>query len=594
MENALERRLATILAADIVGYSRLMAADEESVVDRLRAIRQTVIDPVLAEREGRIVKTMGDGLLVEFTSPVEAVRAAISVQNAVNAAEAARAADDRMQFRIGVHFGDVLVDGDDLLGDVVNVAARLETLSLVGGVCVSRTVRDMISGKVDGELTDLGPQMVKNMPEPVEVWRVEVAGAVAAPATTRAVNPSIAVLPFASRSADPEDGFLADGIVEDVTNELSRFRALTVIARASARGYSADGRDISAIGRALGARYLVEGSVRRAGERLRVTAQLIDAEMGAQIWSGRWDRLTADLFDLQDELTSAIVTAVEPELGAHERTLARRKPTENLTAWELCQRGYAAFGDYSEESMDEASNLLKRSAAADPNFALPRALLSRVSNIRIASGRSKDPSADIAEGLRWAEEALAIDDRLEMAHLSRAIIMAMKGDDAVARSAIDAALALNPNHPGCHHGMALVQLYSRDPDGALMVKHAKSALRLSPKDPTAHAMAFMVANGHLLESYDFADPDFAEAVLAASRYQGADYYVFLQAGTAMIAQSREDEARAFIAEAMKRRPDMTMAKYWASFHFPVKDRLFRINDENGNSEKMIALGLPRD
>lgn len=218
---------------------------------------------------------------------------------------------------------------------------------------------------------------------------------------------------------------------------------------------------------------------------------------------------------------------MEPELGVHERTLARRKPTDNLTAWELCQRGYGAFGDYSTESMDAASTLLQKSVDADPDFALPRALLSRIRNIRIASGRSDDPGTDIEEGLRWADEALAIDDRLAMAHLSRAIILAMKGDDDAARAAIDAALALNANHPGCHHGMALVQLFSKNPDCALMVKHAERALKLSTKDPTAHVMVFMVANGYLLKSYDFADPDFAEAVLAASRYQGADFYVFL-------------------------------------------------------------------
>ena len=590
----MERRLTTILAADIAGYARLMAADEEAVVDRLKALRTRVIDPAVNERGGRIVKTMGDGLLIEFASPVEAVRAAIAVQVATNAAEAAMPEDQRMLFRIGVHFGDVMVDGDDLLGDVVNVAARLETLSPVGGLCVSRAVREMIEGKVAADLTDIGPQRVKNIPEPVDVWRVEVAGAVAPAEKPRTPSPSIAVLPFTSRSPDPDDAFLADGIVEDVTNELSRFRALTVIARASARGYQADDRDIPAIGRALGARYLVEGSVRRAGERLRVTAQLIDAETGVQIWSDRWDRLTADLFDLQDELTSAIVTAVEPELGAHERTLARRKPTDSLTAWELCQRGYAAFGDYSTESMDAAATLLKRSVTADPEFALPRALLSRVSNVRIASGRSDDPGADIAEGLRWADEALTIDDRLEMAHLSRAIILAIKGESEAALASINSALALNSNHPGCHHGMTLVQLFSPEPDAELMTKHAKTALQLSPKDPTAHAMQFALANGFLFRNYDFADPDFGAAILAASRYPRADYYVFLQAATAMIAQSRDDEARSLIAEALKRRPDMTMAKYWAVLRFPIKDRLFRINEENGNSERMIALGLPRD
>jgi adenylate cyclase len=322
----MDRRLTTILAADLVGYSRLMAADEEGVIARLRAARSEVIDPAIAEAGGRIVKTMGDGLLVEFGSPVAAVRTALVVQRAMAARETGPE-ERRLTFRIGVNLGDIVIDGDDILGDGVNIAARLETLAPPGGLCISRTVHDQVRGKLDAVLTPLGPQPVKNLPEPVEVWRVEVEGARTAPVVNTGQRPSVAVLPFDNMSRDADQDFLADGIVEDVISELSRFRDLTVIARNSSFSFRGQALDVRKIAQELGVRYVVEGSVRRSGDRLRLTAQLIDASDGSHLWAGRWDRTMADLFDLQDELTRAIVSAVAPEVSAHERSLARKKPT---------------------------------------------------------------------------------------------------------------------------------------------------------------------------------------------------------------------------------------------------------------------------
>ena len=282
-----------------------------------------MIDPALAEAGGRIVKTMGDGLLVEFGSPVAAVRAALLVQRAMAARETGPE-DQRLTFRIGVNLGDIVIDGDDILGDGVNVAARLETLAPAGGLCISRAVHDQVRGKLDAVLTPLGPQPVKNMPEPVEVWRVEIEGVEPTSTVRPGAQPSIAVLPFDNMSRDADQDFLADGIVEDVISELSRFRDLTVIARNSSFSFRGQALDIRKIAQELGVRYVVEGSVRRSGDRLRLTAQLIDASDGSHLWAGRWDRTMADLFDLQDELTQAIVTAVAPEISAHERALARQ------------------------------------------------------------------------------------------------------------------------------------------------------------------------------------------------------------------------------------------------------------------------------
>lgn len=335
----MDRKLTTILAADLAGFSRLMAADEEDIINRMRAARKEIIDPTIATCGGRIIKTMGDGLLVEFASPVQALRSALGMQREMHAHETTEVEASRLKFRIGINLGDVVIDGEDVLGDAVNIAARLESLAPVGGICISRAVFEQVKGRIDAEMTTLGPQAVENMPEPVDVWRVEVEGAEASkPAQVAAERPSIAVLPFANMSADQDQEFLADGIVEDVTTELSRFRSLMVIARNSTFAYKGASQDVRRIGKELGARYVVEGSVRRGGNRLRVTAQFIEASSGMQVWAGKWDRTLEDIFDLQDELTHAIVTAVEPELGAHERRLARARPTDSLTSWELCQR----------------------------------------------------------------------------------------------------------------------------------------------------------------------------------------------------------------------------------------------------------------
>ena len=330
----MERRLTTIVAADLVGYSRLVAADEEAVIERFRDLRLAVVAPNISKAKGRIVKTMGDGLLIEFPSPEAALRAAQSVQTEMAAREASHAPDLRLTFRIGINWGEVIVDGDDVLGDVVNIAARLESLAPPGGICLSQAARGRIRDDFPAEFSPLGLQYVKNMPTPVDVWNVKVDGVTAAPNTPvpRNLRPSVAVLAFDNLSGESEDGYLADGLVEDVLTQLSRFRSLFVIARNSSFSYKGTHKDVRQIAHELGVRYVVEGSVRRSGHRIRVSVSLVDADRGTQLWSGRWDRDLSDLFELQDELTRAIVIEIAPQLGANERALARTRPTESLTA----------------------------------------------------------------------------------------------------------------------------------------------------------------------------------------------------------------------------------------------------------------------
>lgn len=589
----MDRKLTTILAADLVGYSRLMAADEEGVINRMRAARKEIIDPAIATCDGRIIKTMGDGLLVEFVSPVQALRSALGIQREMHAHENTEVEESRLKFRIGINLGDVVIDGEDVLGDAVNIAARLESLAPVGGICISRAVFEQVKGRIDAEMTTLGLQAVKNMPEPVDVWRVEVEGAEASkPAQVAAERPSIAVLPFANMSADQDQEFLADGIVEDVTTELSRFRSLMVIARNSTFAYKGASQDVRRIGKELDARYVVEGSVRRGGDRLRVTAQLIEASSGMHVWAGKWDRTLEDIFDLQDELTHAIVTAVEPELGAHERRLARARPTDSLTSWELCQRCWPKLAEYNPESLDEAAVLLRASAKTDPNFALPRALLARVSNVRVAIGLP-DPSTTIAEGLVWAREALAIDDRLEVAHGNLAVLLAMSGQAEEAADAAATAIALNPNNAFCHHATALAEMFKARPDTTKMVAGGETAMRLSPKDPTAHAFQNIVTIGHLIAHLDHGHPAYQESARAAARHPGAPWYVHLQAAQVEALAGDEGAARKHIETALSLLPTLTMETYRHVFKFPAAEKLFALGDSSGMTERLIDLGLPR-
>jgi adenylate cyclase len=335
MVEQVERRLAAVLAADVAGYSRLMGADEEGTLARLKAIRKSLVDPAIAAHRGRVVKTTGDGMLVVFASAVDAARSAIEVQRSMSSENAGVQQDSRIEFRIGIHIGDIMIDDSDIFGDGVNIAARLEGIARPGGVCISDDAYRQIRGKVDMACDDLGPQVLKNIAEPMRVWQVEfdqdAARALAerAPALALPDKPSIAVLPFQNMSGDPEQEYFADGMVEEIITALSRFKMLFVIARNSSFAYKGRAVDIKQVGRELGVRYVLEGSVRKAAGRVRITGQLIDAANGSHLWADRFEGDLNDVFALQDEVTSKVVSAIQPKLLQTEIELAARRRTGN-------------------------------------------------------------------------------------------------------------------------------------------------------------------------------------------------------------------------------------------------------------------------
>ena len=375
-----ERRLAAILSADVAGYSRLMGADEEGTLERLKALHRELVDPKIGEHHGRIVKTMGDGLLVEFPSVVEAVSCALAVQRAIVERNVATSEEKRIAFRIGVNLGDIIVEDGDIHGDGVNIAARLEGIAELGGICISEDAFRQVRGKVDAEFADLGEQNLRNITRPIRVYRALLNQRPAAPASTLPLpdKPSIAVLPFQNISGDPEQEYFADGMVEEIITALSKVRWFFVIARNSSFTYKGRTVDVKQVGRELGVHYVLEGSVRRAGNRLRITAQLVEAAAGTHVWAERYDRELADIFVLQDEITERVVAAIEPELYAAEHFRSQRKPPENLDAWECVIRALSHVGEVTRAGMAEAEALCRRAVAIAPAYGQAHCMLARV------------------------------------------------------------------------------------------------------------------------------------------------------------------------------------------------------------------------
>src|SRR5438876_3635389 len=364
-----ERRLAAILAADVVGYSRLIGLDEEGTLERLKAHRRQLVDPKIAEHRGRIVKTTGDGMLVEFASVVDAVRCATEVQLAIAERNTGVGGDSRIELRIGINLGDVIVEGDDLYGDGVNIAARIEALADPGGVFVSNAVHDHVRDRLPFVLEDLGEQQVKNIARPVQVYRVRDVGVQTpvAPALPLPDKPSIAVLPFANMSGDPEQEYFADGMVEEIITALSRIRWLFVIARNSTFKYKGHAVDVKRVSRELGVRYVLEGSVRKAAKRVRITAQLIEAETGVHVWADRFDGTLEDVFDIQDKVASSVAGVIEPALQAAETARSANRPTTDLTAYDLYLRAYAMALSPGRQ-ISEALRLMEQAITRDPRY----------------------------------------------------------------------------------------------------------------------------------------------------------------------------------------------------------------------------------
>ncbi len=477
----MERRLAAILVADVVGYSRLMEIDEEGTLAALKAHRTEFIDPVVAKHGGRTVKLMGDGALVEFPSAVAAVACAAEIQGGMVERNAGVPGDSRIEFRIGINLGDVIVEGDDIYGEGVNIAARVEGLAEPGGVCLSAKVYHEVDGKLDLTFDDLGFKAIKNIAEPLRVYRLAGEGpAHGAPSTSEAPplpdKPSIAVLPFTNMSGDPEQEYFSDGITEDIITELSRFPELFVIARNSAFVFKGKAIDIKDAGHKLGVRYLVEGSVRKAGNRVRITAQLIDASTGGHIWADRYDRELEDIFEVQDDVVRAIVAVLPGRIADANIAQSRRKPTENLSALDCLMRGNY-FAPRRGDGHDRAIAAYQKAIELDPNCAAAYAGIAytEVKKIWDLSTSDDDP---ISRAYDNARKALAIDDNDYRSHGVMGLIFFERGEHEPARQHLERALTLNPNSTLIMGYWALFLAYTGEPEGA--IETYNRAARLDP------------------------------------------------------------------------------------------------------------------
>ena len=474
-----ERKLAAIFAADIAGYSRLMAHDEIGTLDRLKACR-VILDGLIASHRGRIFNTAGDSVVADFASAVDAVQCAVAVQAAIVTENAGRAADEPMQFRIGVHVGDVIVDGSNLLGDSVNIAARLEALAEPGSIYVSAPARDHIGNKLPLGFDDLGDQQVKNIAQAIRVYRVQAETLAAKPIAALPLpdKPSIAVLPFHNMSGDPEQEYFADGMVEEIITALSRIRWFFVIARNSTFTYKGRAVDVKEVGRELGVRYVLEGSVRKAGNRIRVTAQLVEAATGNHVWAERYDRDLADIFAVQDEITERVVAAIEPELYAAEQVRSQSKPPDSLDAWECVIRALSRIGQGTHNENTEAEALCRRAIAIAPGYGKAHSLLAWALLRR--SDWSGDMKTILPEASAEARIALGLDDRDPWAHLAHGVVLFRMRHQGEAERAYRRAVDLNPNFALAHARLAGSLAMQGTHQEA--VDSAEHALRQSPRD----------------------------------------------------------------------------------------------------------------
>lgn len=472
----------------MVGYSRLMSADEEGTLARQKSHRAELIDPEITNHGGRIVKTMGDGLLVEFPSVVDAVRCAVTVQTAMLGREAGVPDDMSIRYRMGINLGDIVIEGDDILGDGVNVAARLEGLAQPGGICVADSVYRSVRGKIDADFDDLGEQQLKNIAGPLRVWRWAPA-AVSPPLSAGGQDagalglpdkPSIAVLPFTNMSGDAEQEYFADGMAEDIITELSRMPWFFVIARNSSFTYKGQAVDVKQVGREMGVAYVLEGSVRKAGNRLRINAQLIDAATGNHVWAERYDREIADIFDIQDEITQAITGAVAPEFVSAELRKSRQKDPSQLNAWECVMRGRAHVWKLGRQDAAIARQLFEKAVSLSPGSGMGASDLALVDFLDAFYGWSESREQSLKAMVKTAEKAVALDDNdpLALTILAWAYNFALKWDEALAT--VDRAIALSPNFAPAIGIRGAILACADEPD--LGIKAVNDAIRLSPRD----------------------------------------------------------------------------------------------------------------
>jgi adenylate cyclase len=557
MPRHVDRRLTTILAADVAEYSRLMRADEDATLRGLTACR-AIIEALVAEHRGRIANTAGDALLAEFPSAVDGLVCAVAVQRAITKQNEDFPPERRMLFRIGVHCGDVIPRDGDLFGDAVNIAARLQALAEPGGICVSAAVREHVGPRVSAAFADAGLQRVKNIAEPVHVFRVLPRGAggpstaTAAPLPSLPDKPSVAVLPFTNMSADPDQEYFADGVAEDIITALSRFPSLFVIARNSSFTYKGRAVDVKQVGRELGVRYVLEGSLRKAGNRIRVTAQLIEATTGTHVWADRYDRDLADIFAVQDEITTAVTVAIAPAIADAELQRAMRKPPGSLDAWGAYQRGLWHLGQFNADHTVLAERFFEQAIELDGSFA------GGYSGLAAAQLQAANTfmQRDLTETLRSAEilarKAVSLDGADADALTCLGRVRLTQGDYQGARSAIEQAIALNPNLAIAHGTLGGTLVFSGHPrEGLVALEHG---LRLDPRHPRAGVILNQVVIGLYLSR------DYEGAVEAARRVLRAypDHPLVYRWLAAALGQlGRVEEAR----EALKKAVSLSPASF---------------------------------
>jgi adenylate cyclase len=579
------RKLAAILAADVAGYSRLMGSDEEGTLERLKAHRRELIDPKIAEHHGRIVKTTGDGMLVEFASIVDAVRCAVEVQHSMSVRNSDVAGDHRIEFRVGVNLGDIIIDGDDIHGDGVNIAARLEAMAEPGTVCVSAGAWEQARGKVPFGANDLGEHQLKNIERPVRVFRI--ASGASATVTRKPLplpdKPSIAVLPFQNLSGDPEQEYFADGMVEDIIAALSRYRWLFVIARNSSFTYKGRAVDVKQVARELGVRYVLEGSVRKAASRVRIAGQLIDCSTGAHLWADRFEGALEDIFDLQDQVTANVVGAIAPKLEQAEIERAKRKPTESLDAYDYYLRGMVSFYQWTRESIDEALRMFYRAIELDPEFAAAHGAAAYCYTWRKVNGWMTDREQQRAETARLARRAVALgrDDAAMLAASGFALAFIVGDlDDGVAF--IDRALTLNPNLAAAWRYSGMARIWLGEPDVA--IEHLARAMRLSPLDPLIFRMQGGTAHAHFFAGRYSMASSWAGTAL---QDQPDDIFALRIAAASNALAGRPDQAQKALTRLRQIDPTLRVSN--------LRDRLGpyrRPEDVARNEEGLRKAGLP--
>ena len=584
-EERVNRKLAAILAADVVGYSRLMGADEAGTLAALKRHREAIFDPAVAAHSGRIVKLMGDGVIAEFGSVVDAVSCALSVQRSNATTPDKSASQPTIVLRIGINLGDVIIEGDDIYGDGVNVAARLEPLAEPGGICVSSIVNESVGNRIDVRFQDGGEISVKNIDRPIRVWKWHpsattsaISRSVAKPEPNVAAA-SIAVLPFTNMSGDPEQEYFSDGISEDIITDLSKIGGLTVIARNSSFTYKGRSVDLRTVGRDLGVRSVLEGSIRRAGKRVRITAQLIDAATSTHLWADRYDRDLTDIFEVQDEVVEKIVGALAVTLTQGEQQRLRRHGTSNVEAYECWLRARALLTRGTRESIVEARAMYRRAIEFDHNFAAPHAGLAFAAIADHTSGWALDSAQALLEAERWARRALELNDQEPVSHMALGNVLLWRRDHKGALAEFARMIALDPNFAQGHTATGLALMYAGEPARAL--EPFAIAMRLDPHYPDI-VLHFLAQANVSLGKYEIAAQQLLDRIARnpstdASRMLLASCYGH---------RGRAEDARTVWAELLKVNPDFSLMQRARVLPYKNPDDFQRI------LEGLAKAGLP--